>query len=161
MIYNNDSVRRQDRLLPETDARHLLETGEYGVLSMVSPDGNPYGIPVNFVWDGSENLYIHCAPEGRKLACISHCPEISFCIVGQTHVVSNQFTTAYESVVLRGRAETGLEPEERMHALELLLAKYSPNDQVVGRKYAEKSFHRTEIIRITLQAASGKCKRIR
>ena len=29
-----------------------------------------------------------------------------------------------------------------------------------GLKYAEKSFHRTEIIRIDLESMSGKCKRV-
>jgi uncharacterized protein len=35
MKYNNDNVRRQDRLLAEDEARELLRTGEYGVLSMI------------------------------------------------------------------------------------------------------------------------------
>ena len=65
------------------------------------------------------------------------------------------------SVLLRGHALRGLPPEERMHALELLIDKYSPNDKVVGLKYAEKSFHRTEIIRIDINCASGKQKVIR
>ena len=36
MKYNHDNVRRQDRLLAEDEARELLRTGEYGVLSMIS-----------------------------------------------------------------------------------------------------------------------------
>ena len=48
-----------------------------------------------------------------------------------------------------------------MHALELILDKYCPEDKVVGLKYAEKSFHRTEIIRIDIESASGKQKIIR
>lgn len=160
MIYNNTLVRRQDRLLEEKEALALLQEGEYGVLSMVSPEGEAYGIPVNYVWDGAESIYIHCAPEGRKLRSIASIPQVSFCIVGKTQVVSNQFTTAYQSIVAKCHAHTGLSAEERMKALELLLEKYSPNDQIIGRKYAEKSFHRTEIIRLDIQEISGKCKRI-
>lgn len=48
-----------------------------------------------------------------------------------------------------------------MHALELLLAKYSPDDREVGMKYAEKSFHRTEIVRLEILAVSGKSKVVR
>ena len=47
-----------------------------------------------------------------------------------------------------------------MKALELLLDKLSPEDKVVGMKYAEKSFHRTEIIRLDIDNWSGKCKRV-
>ena len=66
MKYVNETVRRRDRLLDEERALELLKDGEYGVLSMVS-EGGGYGIPVNFVWDGKNSAYIHCAPEGRKL----------------------------------------------------------------------------------------------
>lgn len=161
MLYNNVNVRRQDRLLNEQSALTLLEKGEYGVLSMIDPDGLPYGIPVNYVWDGKDRIYVHCAPEGKKLGCIRQHAEVSFCVVGQTHVISHQFTTAYESIVIRCHAMTGLSAEERMNALKLLIGKYSPNDMEIGMKYAEKSFHRTEIICLDIQEFSGKQKIIK
>lgn len=161
MEYTNESVRRQDRLLDEERAYTLLREGEYGVLSMVDEDGNAaYGIPVNFVWDGTNAIYLHCAPQGRKLRCIAAHPDVSFCVVGATHVVSHKFTTGYESIVLDCQAHTGLDTEERKHALQLLLQKYSPHDMTVGQKYAEKSFHRTEIIKLEIRRFSGKCKHV-
>ena len=93
MIYDNSGVRRQDRLLTEAEARGLLAAGEYGVLSMCD-GGEAYGIPVSYVWDGAESLYIHCAPEGRKLRCVAASPRVSFCVTGPTHVVPERFTTA-------------------------------------------------------------------
>lgn len=161
MNYTNEQVRRQDRLLEEEKAIALLRTGEYGVLSMQAEEGGAYGIPVNYVWDEESAIYIHCAAAGRKLRCIELCNHVSFCIVGGTHVISHQFTTEYESVVLSCQAHTGLSEEERMHALHLLLDKYSPEDKTVGVKYAENSFHRTEIIRLEIESGSGKCKRVR
>lgn len=160
MNYDNEQVRRQDRLLEEEKATALLRTGEYGVLSVQAEEGGAYGIPINYIWDGDSAVYIHCAPEGRKLRCIEFCDRVSFCIVGKTHVISRQFTTEYESIVLSCRARTGLSEEERMHALRLLIDKYSPDDKPVGMKYAEKSFHRTEIIRLDIERGSGKCKSV-
>ena len=160
MNYTNKQIRRQDRLLEEKQAVNLLKNGEYGVLSMQAEDNDAYGIPVNYVWNEDHSIYIHCAPEGRKLRCIKRCNRVSFCIVGKTHVISNQFTTEYESVVLKCKALIGLNEEERIHALHLLIDKYSPDDKVIGAKYAEKSFHRTEIIRLDIEEASGKCKRV-
>lgn len=63
MEYINDLIRRKDRLLPENEAMMLLENGEYGVLSMVLPDEDAYGIPINYVWDKQRSIYFHCAPE--------------------------------------------------------------------------------------------------
>ena len=132
MKYINDTVRRQDRLLDEARSRELLETAEYGVLSMVDDDGQAYGIPVNFVWDGEDKIYIHCAPEGRKLRAIANHPKVSLCVVGRTHLLPKNFTTEYESVIVFGEARTGLPEEERMHALHLLIDEHSPDDKERG-----------------------------
>ena len=160
MNYDNSHVRRQDRLLDEARARELLATAEYGVISMVDLDAKPYGVPVNFVFD-VDCIYIHCATEGRKLDILEIHEEVSFCIVGRVNLLPSKFTTEYESVILTGEATIITDDEERMHALELLLEKYSPNDVKVGMKYAQSSFSRTEIIRIDIDTFSGKQKRVR
>lgn len=163
MEYNNDDVRRQDRLLTEDEARKLLLTGEYGVLSMVDHTEGisiAYSVPVNYVWDGQEALYIHCAKEGRKLRCIARDAHVSFCVVGQTRVVPDKFTTAYESVVLECRAEVGLDEDERRKALEMILDKYAHDYAEIGKTYAERSFSRTEVIRLNVLRGSGKSKRM-
>ena len=160
MNYTNEQIRRQDRLLEKEKAISLLKNGEYGVLSMQDEENGAYGVPINYVWNKKNSIYIHGAPEGRKLHCIKRCNTVSFCIVGKTHIISNQFTTEYESIILKCRAYIGLNEEERINALHLLIEKYSPNDKIIGAQYAKKSFHRTEIIRLDIEEASGKCKHI-
>ena len=135
MKYVNDTVRRRDRLLDEQRACELLATSEYGVLSMT-------------------------APEGKKLRAIERHPAVSFCIVGRVNLLPDRFTTEYESVVFTGSARANLAPEERMHALELLVDKLSPDFKELGRKYSEKSFHRVQIIRIDFTEYSGKRKKV-
>lgn len=159
MEYRNQDVRRQDRLLDEMRAIEMLRTAEYGVLSMVSDNGG-YGVPVNFVWDGNHSVYIHCAPEGRKLHAMELHPDVSLCIVGRVHLLPHQFTTEYESVILFGKAHLHLPEEERMHALRLLIDKLSPQFREIGEQYAHKSFHRTEVVRIDIEKLSGKTKRM-
>ena len=113
-------IRRQDRLLSEARAYEILKEGEYGVLSMRTEDGEgAYGIPLSYVWDRGNSIYIHCAPVGRKLNCIDACTNVSFCIVGRTKVIPGEFTTAYESIVLRCTAHHSLHEAERMSALSL------------------------------------------
>jgi nitroimidazol reductase NimA-like FMN-containing flavoprotein (pyridoxamine 5'-phosphate oxidase superfamily) len=157
MEFRNANVRRQDRLLDEKAARRLLEIGEYGFLSLIYKD-EPYGIPISYVWDGEGAIYLHCAPEGKKLNCIAENANASFSVVGRTNVISDKFTTEFGSIILKCSAITGLAAEERMKALELILDKYSPEDKERGLQYAEKSFHRTEIIRLDIKEFSGKSK---
>ena len=158
MTYNNDEVRRRDRLLDESRALELLRTAEYAVLSMIDEQGKPYGIPISHIWDEGEHIYIHCAPEGKKLRALRAHSEVSLCIVGRVHLLPSKFTTEYESVILRGTAHIDLSEEERRHALHLLLEKLCPDDLELGKVYVEKSFHRTAIIRIDVESFSGKRK---
>ncbi|MBP2030409.1 nitroimidazol reductase NimA-like FMN-containing flavoprotein (pyridoxamine 5'-phosphate oxidase superfamily) [Methanohalophilus levihalophilus] len=158
MDFSNFNVRRQDRLLAEQAARKLLAHAEYGVLSMKSEKQGAYGVPINYAWDGKKAIYLHCAPEGQKIDCIKLCDDVSFCIVGKTKVIPDKFTTEYESIVLECKASLGLQSDERMKALELLLEKYSPEDKETGMEYVNKSFHRTEIMKLDIVKWSGKCK---
>jgi len=158
MIYSNSEVRRQDRLLPESKALELLAEGEYGVMSICCDAAEAYGIPLSYVWNGKESIYIHCATEGKKLKCLDKNRAVSFCVVGRTNVIAEKFTTEFESIILQCQAVRNLSEDERMEGLMLIVKKYSPNDVAIGAKYAEKSFHRTEIIRLDIVNWSGKSK---
>ena len=160
MRYVNETVRRQDRLMGEARAIELLSTSEYGVLSMVDKDGTAYGVPLNYVWDGKNSIFIHCAPVGHKLEALEKNPNVSFCIIGDVKLLPGKFTTEYESVVLKGVAHIHLSPEERMAALLKLVDKLSPDFKELGAKYSKMSFHRVNIIRVDFTEYSGKCKHV-
>lgn len=159
MKYTNETIRRQDRLLSQEEALDLLRGGEHGVLSMVSVNGEGYGVPLNYVWDGGEVIYFHCAPMGEKLDNIALNPAVSFCVVGCTNLLADKFTTQYQSVLLKGRAVQVIDDQEKMKALELILDKYSAPYKEKGLKYTKKSFARTAVIRLNIESISGKCKR--
>ena len=158
--FSNKLVRRQDRLLSEEQAIRLLQLGGHGVLSMIDKDGHAYGIPINYVWDNQDSIYLHCAPEGRKLSCIEFNNKVSFCIVGITNVLPDKFSTEYESIILECTAFINLASDERMIALKLIIDKYSPDFKDKGMKYAGGSFGRTEIIKLDIISWSGKSKKI-
>ena len=41
-------MRRTDREIFGEELETILQKGEYGILSMVSPDGVPYAVPLNY-----------------------------------------------------------------------------------------------------------------
>lgn len=101
-------VRRKDRVIPDEEAWDLLRRAEYGVLSTVSEDGRPYGVPLNYCV-AEDSIYIHSALEGRKIENLEHGASqgasVSFCVVGDTEVMPEKFGTKYESVIVAGRVE--------------------------------------------------------
>ena len=150
-------MRRDDRAISAEEARHLLETAEYGVLSMASSDGVPYGIPLNFAFV-RDCIYFHCALEGEKIDLLSANRKVSFCVVGRTEVLPEKFGTKYESVVAAGIVEELFEKDKR-EGLVLLLRKYSPDYIEEGLKYIDKLFDKTKVFRICLESITGKARK--
>ena len=147
-------LRRKDKQITDEEARELLTTAEYGVLSTVSPEGMPYGVPLNYVYL-DDAIYFHCARTGHKLDNLKDNPDVSFCVVGDTEVLPSEFSTNYESVIVFGRASE-VEGAEWYVGLMGLLKKYSPDFLEEGKQYIEKLKNATTVIKIDVQHISGK-----
>lgn len=158
MRYDTAAVRHQDRVLDEQRARELLSEGEYGVLSMASAEGG-YGVPVNYAVC-EDTIYLHCAPEGRKLRALAYDERMSLCVVGHKRIVAEEFTTEYESVMAFGRARIVVQDDERRKALRAIVEKYASAYLEEGLKAIERSLHRTVVVAIKVDSYSGKRKRV-
>ena len=154
-------IRRQNRILDDKNRiNELLTDSEYGFLSIgMTENEYAYGIPMSYAFDKDTNsLYFHCATEGQKLDILKQNNKVSFCVVGITKPIAEQFTTLYESVIAFGRVETDLSDEEKKKALRLLVRKYSARYEEVGEKYMEKSWARTAVFKIEIEHITAKAK---
>ncbi|MDO9086796.1 MAG: pyridoxamine 5'-phosphate oxidase family protein [Anaerolineaceae bacterium] len=151
----NRSMRRKDRLMNQEAAIELLMRGEYGVLSSVDEEGQPYGVPVNYVFDGLETIYFHCAKEGHKLDNLKTNPKVCFTVVGDTQVMDWKFTTAFESVIVFGIAHE-VEGEEKYQGLRMLALKYSPDYEEEFNKDIDKAMIPTQVMKIQVKQLTGK-----
>jgi hypothetical protein len=147
-------MRRKDKEIGKDEAINLLTNCEYGVLSTVGNDGQPYGVPLNYAYKDN-CIYFHCALEGHKTDNLDDNPKVSFCIVGNTEVLPSEFSTNYVSAVAFGVASEVL-GTERYDALVLLLEKFSPGFMEEGKKYIKKLDKVTKVIKIEIQHISGK-----
>ena len=149
-------MRRQDKALPDQDVTLLLQDGEYGVLATAGRDGQPYGVPLNYVYmDG--RIYFHCATVGQKLDNIAFNEKVSFTVVGRTEVLPAEFSTGFESVIAFGTAEV-VHGDEWHKALMGLLEKYCADHIEAGRAYIEQHAKQTKVVRINLERVTGKAK---
>ena len=147
-------IRRKDKEMGKGEAIQLLTRCEYGVLSTVGNDGQPYGVPLNYAYKDN-CIYFHCALIGHKIDNIENNPNVSFCAVGDTKVLPSEFATEYVSTVVFGVASE-VQGAERYNALVWLLEKYSPDFMEEGKKYIEKHDKATKVIKIEIQHISGK-----
>ena len=152
-------MRRKDRAITQDEAMKVLSKAEYGVLSLVSvieSDIEPYGVPLNFcLMDGA--LFFHCFIEGKKVDCLSRNNKVSFTIVGRTNILSREFATDYESVMVFGQASE-VDDEEKRKPLEGLVQKYSSDYYEEGMNYINEHFDRVRVFKIEIERITGKAR---
>ena len=151
------SIRRKDREISTQEAAELLASAEYGTLSTVGKDGQPYGVPLNYAYNNG-CIYFHCALSGQKLDNITDNPRVSFCVVGTTKILPEKFGTEYESAVAFGIASE-IFGKERYNALILLLEKYCQDFIEEGKQYIEAKDKVTRVFKIEVSHISGKARR--
>jgi len=147
-------VRRKDREMDIDSAEKALVKGSFGVLSVLGTDGFPYGIPVNYVVREGY-IYIHCAKEGKKLLEIAAYPKVSFTVVTRSEVLSEKFSTDYESVIAFGDAVEYSGDDKGMLLFEFI-RKYSREYLDEGMQYVERMKDLTSIIRVSIDRISAK-----
>jgi hypothetical protein len=150
-------MRRSDRALPDSAAQEILQKGEYGILSTVSVEGQPYGVPVSYSYAG-DVIYFHCALEGHKLENLSGNNQVSFCVVGKTEVLPDKFATNYESVIVFGKAFEVTDDEKRTGLVELL-KKYSPGFIDKGLRYIAGDGGKARVYKIVIESMTGKARK--
>lgn len=150
-------LRRKDRAISADEAMAILERAEYGVLSTVSSDGKPYGVPLNFCVS-SQSIFFHCAMEGHKIENIEKNRLVSFCVVGSCEILPDQFGTRYESAIVSGEVEEVFDHAKQI-ALEGLLKKYSSDYFEKGLAYIEKLKAKTRVFKISIVHLSGKARK--
>lgn len=153
-------IRRKDRVMDKDKAYKLLENAEYAVMAMISSDdNNPYCIPISPVVLGNY-IYIHSAMEGLKVESINKNPNVCITCIGNTRLVPENFTTEYESVVVRGIAQFVKDKDEKIQALRLICEKFATSNMKNFQKAINASLHRTNIIKIEIRDITGKCKKV-
>ena len=148
------SMRRVDRQMTEAEAKELLERGEFGILATVDSTGQPYGVPLNYVYF-NDAVYFHCALIGKKLNDITANPQVCFTVVGNTQVLPDKFATNYESVMVFGPAAI-VDAAEKEFALEAIIQRYSADFLEAGHAYIEKFRASTQVVKISIEHISGK-----
>ena len=116
----------------------------------------PYVIPVNFAQEranGARRIYIHCAPEGRKLDLLRADGRVAFMLHAGVEIDREHATTIYTCLCGTGRAVIVENAEEKGHALDAIAARYQARCHVPARP---GDIARVAILRIDVESLSGK-----
>lgn len=148
-------MRRSKQLVSNEETQKILAKGITLTLALQGNEPYPYAVPVNYVWE-ENHLYFHCAKEGHKMEAMKHNPYVSFSIIDKEEIIPEKYTTYFRSVIGFGKAHLVEDKEEIVHALRLLVLKYSPNYVQEGEVEINSSLDHVQIIRIDIDEVSGK-----
>ena len=128
-------MRRHEReVTDQALIAQVLDAAEWGTLGLVSKEGRPVLVPLNFLHlDG--RIYFHGAPTGQKMALLETAGEATFLVVdAYSQVPSYAFhpeqacpaTQFFKSVLVSGRIVRVADPQRKAQVLDALMRKLQP-----------------------------------
>lgn len=133
-------TKREREVTDQAEILKMLDTCKVVHLGLVD-DGMPYIVPMNYGYemiDGKLVLYIHGARTGYKMDVIRKNPVCCFemeCNVAPFEgKIACQYGTVYESVMGRGVVEILEDPEEKIHAMTVLMKTQTGKDFTFNEK---------------------------
>lgn len=120
----NRSITNKEEILD------IIKRSQWCQIAMIDPSGSPYLLPMNFGYR-DEVIYMHGAQHGKKIDCLKNNPNvcINFSIDQQLRYQSEQvacsWSMKYRSVLVYGKAEFITDPDEKVAALNIVMAQYT------------------------------------
>jgi hypothetical protein len=153
-------LRRQDRALPDAEARALIERAYCGRLGTVSADGSPYVVPLLHVFSGDEIGVHNTAVRGHLRTNAEREPRVCYEVDEPVQVFDyGRFECdtglAYRSAIAHGRVRIVDDRAAKARFFDALLAKYG-----TGAPGRPKSFYprldEVTVYAIAIERVSGK-----
>jgi nitroimidazol reductase NimA-like FMN-containing flavoprotein (pyridoxamine 5'-phosphate oxidase superfamily) len=126
-----EPIRYTQRICDDKEKidRFLAEK-RVGTLSMCDKGGNPYAVPVNYIyWNGK--IYIHGMGSGKKNVILAANSLVCFTVFEEFGTVIDSVPckcdTSYLSVVIFGKAVPVQDLDEKTQVLMRLLEKFAPH----------------------------------
>lgn len=155
-------MRRHDRMIKDRETLlSILDNADVCRVAMHDTPF-PYIVPLNYgyTWDDKLVFYFHCAPEGRKLACIRRNNHVCFEIDTGHELVQHDHACdwgmRYKSIIGNGLIEIIDNHEEKIRGLDLLMRHYKFKGE--QSKYDEHVFKHTVVLRMSVTEFTGKQK---
>jgi hypothetical protein len=135
----------------------------YVTVSMVTPDGEPYAIPLSLAMTDGKTFYFHSALEGKKCDIWASNPVVWLSAVGKCKPMvgpkDGSFTLEFRSATAKGIVELVTDRDEQIRGLKAVSERFLPNHMDAFDAAVERSLSRTAVYRITLsEPAVGKRK---
>ena len=153
-------MRRTDRAQDREFSLALIDRCTHGVVAISTGESAPYCLPLSLVRVGEE-LYFHCARQGRKIDLLRRVPQVCVTFVGDDRphfAAPAMYSTWFQSAIVTGTAGEVTDAAEKTEALRALCRKMTPDSMDGFLSAVEKSLAVTSVWKIHMEDISGKAK---
>ena len=150
-------MRRKDRERDRDFGLAVIDRCEYGTVAIQGEE--PYCLPLSLV-RVEEDLYFHCALEGKKLDLMRANSAVWVSFVGENTAAKDDFTTYFTSAMVKGTATEVTDKAEMIMALRALCEKLTPSCMAEFDDAAARSLPVTGIWKIHMDEISAKEKAV-
>lgn len=147
-------MRRIKQLLSMDDTVAVMDRCTNGVLACIGDDEYPYAVPLSYVYFNDKN-YFHSAKSGHKVDAILKNPKVSFTVIDEDTIVSQEYTSYFRSVIAFGKARIVLD-DEWTKVFEALVEKYSGDRPTEEKQKEIIGCTQSHIIAIDVEHITGK-----
>ncbi|MCX7787905.1 MAG: pyridoxamine 5'-phosphate oxidase family protein [Spirochaetes bacterium] len=153
-------MRRKDKEIQDPSViESILATNHVIRVAWITEEG-PYLLPLNYGYREGR-LYIHSAPEGRKIEVSRTHPKVCFEVSDSIQVLQSDtpcgFTTRYRCVLGTGTIRIVTDPIEKEEGLSIIM------QQITGKpewKFPSEMMNRLVILCIEIETLTGKKSKI-
>jgi nitroimidazol reductase NimA-like FMN-containing flavoprotein (pyridoxamine 5'-phosphate oxidase superfamily) len=96
-------MRRIKQLLSTEDTVAVMGRCTNGVLACIGDEDYPYAVPVSYIYSNNK-IYFHSAKAGHKIDAIEKNQKVSFAVIDEDTIVSQEYTSYFRSVIAFGKA---------------------------------------------------------
>lgn len=147
-------MRRFKQQLDRDECVRILSEEKRGVLSLLSDDGYPYGVPMNFFYEDG-TIFFHGASQGHKLDCIHRRDKACFTVFTKGERPEDDWAYYVKSVICFGRIRILTDPGEILDKCRKLGRKYYPDAESVEEEI-KKDGHRVMMLSLCVEHMTGK-----
>ena len=135
----------------------IIQNCQWCHVGMTDLDNKPYVIPLNFGY-GDDVIYLHGAQHGKKIDILRQHPEVCINFTTdhmlryQNEAVACSWSMKYRSLLCYGKAEFVTLPEEKLAAMQLVMAQYTKGEF----KFNPPSIREVNVFKIVVERYEGR-----
>ncbi len=147
-------MRRGKQLLSAEDTAAVMNRCTNGVLACLGDEDYPYAVPLSYVYF-NDRIYFHSGKAGHKIDAIAKNPKVSFSVIDEDTIVSEEYTSYFRSVIAFGKARIA-EGGERLEAFRALVEKYSGDQPEAAKQKEITECTQAYVVAIDVEHITGK-----